>query len=367
MTKSNYDVIDIKQLKKLIRTNNYKVYIWGAYEIGQSLYKLMEKEDIANFVLGFCDSSPEKLAHKFCGLEVKKYEDLPKNDNILYIITSGSNGTILYDIIKQDGGLGIIFDLLTLLKYFELPILWRVDKIINETKKYLMTEKKYIDEIIYLKNLWADEKSKKIFEAIINFRETKNTTDIFNYLDSAKLQYLDPIIPFRDKEVILDVGAYTGDTLQNIQNSFKNKGLQFAQYIALEPMENAYNELSNYVQTQKFKNVKIINKGAWNKKETLSFDVNSVRSQINSAGEVKIQTDTIDNICKNTNITYLKMDIEGAMQTIIRDNPKCAISVYHEWDDLILIPLYLHKINPKYKLYLRFYTLTLDDVICYAL
>ena len=75
-------------------------------------------------------------------------------------------------------------------------------------------------------------------------------------------------------------------------------------------------------------------------------------------------------------VTFIKMDIEGAEleslkgagRIIIREQkPKLAICVYHKKEDIFDIPEYILSLNPKYKLYLRHYTLGEWDTVLYAI
>jgi len=78
---------------------------------------------------------------------------------------------------------------------------------------------------------------------------------------------------------------------------------------------------------------------------------------------------------KDENITFIKMDIEGAelnalkgaANIIARLRPKLAISVYHRPNHMIDIPLYLKSLIPDYKLYLRHYSIYPQETILYAI
>ena len=76
-----------------------------------------------------------------------------------------------------------------------------------------------------------------------------------------------------------------------------------------------------------------------------------------------IETITIDTFSNHRNlekVDFIKMDIEGseipaligATHTIKQHKPKLAISAYHKWDDLLLIPQLIHNIREDYKYYL---------------
>lgn len=74
-------------------------------------------------------------------------------------------------------------------------------------------------------------------------------------------------------------------------------------------------------------------------------------------------------------IDFIKMDIEGselaalqgAENTLIRDRPKLAISLYHRPDDFITIPQYLSLVLPDYSFHLEHYTIHNEETVLYGL
>ena len=71
----------------------------------------------------------------------------------------------------------------------------------------------------------------------------------------------------------------------------------------------------------------------------------------------------IDELFRETPLTFIKMDIEGAeygalrgaAKVIQRDRPILAICVYHTQNDIWRIPLLVWEMLPEHKLYLRAY------------
>lgn len=92
-------------------------------------------------------------------------------------------------------------------------------------------------------------------------------------------------------------------------------------------------------------------------------------------GEIIIHTDTIDAIAGEKNVTYIKMDVEGAelkslmgAETVInRNHPRMAISIYHSDEDMLDIIEYIRTKFPFYKLYVRHYTYFYADTVLYAI
>jgi FkbM family methyltransferase len=91
-------------------------------------------------------------------------------------------------------------------------------------------------------------------------------------------------------------------------------------------------------------------------------------------GDAFISVEALDNLLLDEPVTFIKMDIEGAeTQAIIgtadiikTQKPKMAICVYHRLEDIINIPFLLKELVPEYKIFLRHYSDTLLDTVCYA-
>lgn len=87
-----------------------------------------------------------------------------------------------------------------------------------------------------------------------------------------------------------------------------------------------------------------------------------------------IRTVKLDDFVRDTTVGFIKMDIEGAeyealkgaRDTIQRDRPFLAISVYHRRGDMIAIMDYLLSIVPEYRFWLRHHSSTTCDTVLYA-
>ncbi len=240
----------------------------------------------------------------------------------------------------------------------------------------------YITEVNRARDIWADQKSKDIYESIIKYRANEPFSLLYHYLDPLQNQYLDEVVQFSDNETIVDAGGFDINTIKRVSQYFEDKNLTYRKYMCIEPVPEFYQEICTDISELGLKNVVAINKAICNKKGIIEFKVYGACSRLldkpssDSNGVITVETDTIDNMCSDdTPITFLKMDIEGAelaalegaKNTIQRDKPKCAISVYHKPEDIFVIPLYLKQLNPDYKLYLRYYTPWLNEIVCYAI
>ena len=249
---------------------------------------------------------------------------------------------------------------------------------INEYKEYLLGNS---EELEFLYNKLADDFSKKTLDICLKGR-LSGELSYFRSIFTPKQYFCDGVVELTEQEVILDVGASYGDTLKDI---VKYTNSHFKKVYCFEPDERCLTELVKTKEELNLENVVIINKGAWDKSETLTFlsDSNGVSSKIT---ENHIETDKnreeiyiIETVCIDDiideKITFIKMDIEGAelkalqgAKRIIREHkPKLAICVYHRNEDLLEISRYLTELVPNYKLYLRHHSVGGTETVLYAI
>jgi len=90
-----------------------------------------------------------------------------------------------------------------------------------------------------------------------------------------------------------------------------------------------------------------------------------------------VETTSIDYLFeegKIPKVDFIKMDIEGAeltclkgaVQTIQKNKPKLAISVYHHLEDFLDIPEFIDSLNLGYRYYLRHFTIHKEETILFA-
>ena len=216
----------------------------------------------------------------------------------------------------------------------------------------------------------ADDRSRSVFENLISFR----TKSVWSCLkksagnDSVKTQYLVPELQFSDREIIVDCGAYTGDTAKLFFEKIPG-----CKVIALEPNEHNFELL----QQCKLEGLTAIKAGAWSEDTTLRFSDagrEDLGGKIDVSGTSVIEVKALDHLSECQSATYIKMDIEGAelealkgAENIIKSRtPKLAICIYHKPQDFFEIPLYIKKLNPDYKLYVHHHTRFFGETVLYA-
>ena len=237
-----------------------------------------------------------------------------------------------------------------------------------------------------IKNLLAmleDDRSKETLVVLI---KRYSMQSLFHQL-WEKIYYLDEqyypmdIVHLSNEESFVDCGAFNGDSMLTF---FKKVNYEFKEFFGFELekenydlIKEKYNCLDNNIQ----KKIMLFNKGVWDEKTKFQIEgKNDGSSKIIFEQEennfTKYQeVDSIDNLLLDKEITYIKMDIEGAelkalkgaKGLIIKNKPKLAISIYHKVEDIWAIPLYIKSIEPSYKIYLRHHTFLDQDTVCYAI
>jgi FkbM family methyltransferase len=117
--------------------------------------------------------------------------------------------------------------------------------------------------------------------------------------------------------------------------------------------------------------------GLYSSEQNVLFSNNASGSRQDKKGKICVKLVALDKYLSETErkeITYIKLDIEGSemealkgmCETISKYKPKLAICIYHKPTDLWEIPLYIKKLNPSYKLYIRQHH-PIYETVCYAI
>ncbi|MBB1271633.1 FkbM family methyltransferase [Psychromonas sp. SR45-3] len=232
------------------------------------------------------------------------------------------------------------------------------------------------EEINQALEILDDEQSKEVFLSLIHFRKTKNPTSI----QPAEFpDYFHPKVSPQKNDTIIDGGAWYGDSSLDFNNRLSTQ----CKILAFEPDIENFKKLQKTIITKNMSaSVTPVNAGLYNKKTSLYFKKeaeNDMQFQVQSEiSEHKIEVVSIDTFAQEKqleNIDFIKMDIEGseimalkgAVNTIIKDKPRLAICIYHEFDDLWKIPLLVKQLNPNYQLYLGHHSQNLFETVLYAI
>ncbi len=200
-----------------------------------------------------------------------------------------------------------------------------------------------------------EEESKEIFAGCVNFIYG-GELETLRGITTNKDEVFENILCLGENESYLDLGAYRGDTVEEF---LQHCGGKYGSITALEPDRRTFKKLCAYLENVPKSNA--YQKAIYSESKTLIFSSKAGRqSTISSNGE-EIEAVSVDELCGNKAVTYIKMDVEGAeieavegaKKTLKNQKPKLNIALYHRSRDIFEIPLKIAKINPEYKFYIR--------------
>ena len=222
-------------------------------------------------------------------------------------------------------------------------------------------------------NIFSDDYSKQEYVNQIDWRINGNFECISKPLD--QIQYFsNDLFSIIQNEIFLDCGAYDGDTLKSFLQFTNNS---FSSYYAFEPDPSNFNKLVDFNKSLPLEisnKIVLKNIAIGSKNEKIFFQSDSsIQSYVSEEGNIEIISKTIDSLSLSP--TFIKMDVEGfetdiifgAMNTISIFKPIIAISIYHKYDHLWRLPLALNALNKDYDFYLRNYSQTGWELVCYAI
>jgi FkbM family methyltransferase len=228
----------------------------------------------------------------------------------------------------------------------------------NNSCAFFEQNAKRVKQVI---DFFYDEESKKTFNKIVNFRQTGKKNDYISH--GRQTQYfINDFFTYGKNEVFIDCGAFDGDTVENF---LKLPNMEYEQIIAFEPCAENFKILEKKLNNHK---IMLINAGVYSKDDELyllDYQDGSMLSEVSTGAEASVKVKAIDNLENLKKVTFIKMDIEGAemealkgaKNTILRDKPRLAISIYHSDEDMLRIAEWIRTTVPEYKLYCRHHSL----------
>lgn len=345
-----------------------EVIIWGAADKGDLIFKLFQKYSNEHRILYYADNNQARLGEVKNGRKIISPNDVKEmaleNESLLIIIGT-ENLTIKkqllsYGIKEQNIDvkvLGIAKD------YFNFS---------ENTPFNIIKDNYNAYENVY--NNLEDSLSKQIYLGILNMKISLDNKYIEGLASPEEEQYFaKDLIKIMGNEVFVDCGSFNGDTL----NLFlENANENYSEYIAFEADKSIFNELNKKIVAEELVNITTYNLACWDKEEILKFQSGGTSGNVSFNGDIEVQANSLDNILKDSQVTFIKMDIEGAevnallgAEKLIKNNQSIlAICLYHDIEDYHKIPNLIKKFNPDYKIFIRHYRDLFDiETVCYAI
>ncbi|NVN88996.1 MAG: FkbM family methyltransferase [Desulfuromonadales bacterium] len=385
------------------------VALFGVGAVGRDLCQVLQLHGVQPVC--FCDNNPSEIGRHYSGVPVIPFAELKDScrNHLIVIASSVYESEIRRQLLEN----GFAAERLIPVSPIGKPALLGLGYYCHcayytENPRHALSMddlKNHQEELTTAYGLLADQKSRDIFIARLSlftspmdFSRFSNYISGFSELNEPEREafpfYVSPedygyfnndIARLEDGEVLIDGGSFNGLSAATFARTCENKGVAYRGIYCFEPDPGNFGLLKN--NTARLHDVTCIQKGLWSHATTLTFlsasecdpgavlEACSDKAPTPGAIRTEVQTIGIDEQFPDGDVTYIKMDVEGAeiealrgaAGVIERCRPKLAISAYHKHSDLYELPLLIHSLSPDYKLYLRHYGYTLFDLVLFAI
>lgn len=373
----SYELFLINDYKEFIR--KFKtVYLFGGGEDGRLaadfLWDVLENKEVY-FIDNDVKKHGKELYKGICCYGKEKMFGCDPN-NTLILITSTRNADEIYKELL--GEKPYVYQT----KYQDsdkLGLTYIDSSLIRHIYRYvrggynILNKNNIIQSFEYL----DDDESATVFYSIFlrGISGNKSQKEIFTMPQYFPKEILQRLCL---NEVFLDCGAADGDTIEMFRKFTNDK---FKAIYAFEMDREIYNKLLVNSQTQDNRIV-CFNAGisdgnrqvVYSKDGCPSYALMNPNSEKVGKAYLKSIDSLIDDRTIKEEITFVKMDIEGAEldalrgmeKMIINYKPKLAISIYHKWEDKWEIPIYIKSIVPEYSIIIRHHHRLNWETVLYA-
>lgn len=240
--------------------------------------------------------------------------------------------------------------------------------VIGSEDRVLLYEEN-MEKVEEIYQLLADEQSRDTIVAFMNVGRSGDTSywDTVNGPSEEKL--LDTgVLSYGEKENFIDVGAFTGDTIEKF---IQLCGGNYGSVLGIEADHKNFSVLQE--RCYSLTNVNVLNAAVCEQSGVKHFcGGNSESSYLSDNGTFEVKAVRIDDLKESEAVSLIKIStngfemevLEGALETIKKKKPK--LSYYCGREELWRIPLFLKSIVPEYRFYVRHYGIGMQALIGYA-
>ncbi len=344
----------------------------GAGNLGRQVLACLRKDGIEP--LAFVDNNPSLQGKSVEGVQILSRKQAAEKYGVsaTFVVTIWNTEHSFVQTRKELTELSCqkVVSAVTLRwKYAEalLPFFW-LDVPSKTTKSATLIKSAF--------SLWGDEFSRREYLAQLKFR-ILGEFDSLSAPVPTESYFPDDLFDLLPDERFIDCGAFDGITVKHFlkrQKEFSGK------IVAYEPDPANFELLKQYISSLAngiAGNIMPLPYAIGAKHEKVHFDATgTMGSTISSHGKLEVECITLDEDLISLQIppTYVKMDIEGgelnalagARDLISGEIPILAICLYHRFDDLWRIPLFIHSLTNKYQFFLRPHEIEGWQLVCYA-
>ena len=221
---------------------NNGVIIWGASKGGLMTLRKLQKYGVP--VKFFVDIDKNKQGTKLKEIPILSPDIIKKDDFV--VIGTMHVKEVVNSLKELDVG-----DYASALHYSIFDI---------DGTSFLIEFDKFLNVLEFL----SDETSRKNYMNLLAYSVDNDIKHIHDSISDYQ-QYFHPHVSPEDDDVIVDGGAYTGDTINEIMKSIGNR----CKIYAFEPDRKIFSKLEN--KHKDFANIVLENYGLWHKNTVVEF------------------------------------------------------------------------------------------------
>lgn len=348
MNKLPYFVQETQSVWDVLAQETRPIALYGMGDGAEKILQVCADRNIT--ISGIFASDEFVRGHSFAGYEVKKRSQLEQElgDFVAVIAFASSRPEVL-----------TLFDDLDRTHTTYAP-----DVPVAEGALFdIAFAQEHCEQLEQAYEMMADEHSKQVFAATVNFKLSGKLHWLREYTDDRQFAFEHYLKPHK-QEHFVDLGAYNGDTVRELLSYTDG---EYASILAVEPDKKTFKKLKKYAEQAQLENIQLVNAGAWNEVGEMTFAGKAGRNSVltpvmntvsHDKKTVSIPVETVDHLLDGAPCTMLKLDVEGAeyqalqgaRQTICTWKPRISLSAYHRSEDLYELPLLLHEMCPDVKI-----------------
>lgn len=344
-------------------TQRDPVWIFGCGRFGRDVAKALIAEGFR--VSGFIESQPH--LSEIDGLSIRAADSLTYTELGDQLVLGVFNREVSYSRLIRDWELD---------RFKRLQLPWDTYAQVGRHLgwRYWLSDpsvlKDFDERLERVVEGLADSTSRETLRRIFHFRLGEDLAySDFRHQDSQYFNSL-TLVPRVCEGWFVDGGAYDGDSFEQ----FFSSTIQSDAALLFEPEPDNYQKLitREVVRTSR----------AFCLPLALSDRARQLRfrgsfgeaASVDPSGDTVIQAVALDDVCHGQNVGFLKLDVEGAEREAIQgaarvirsSRPVLAMSLYHRFDDLWVLPELLSKICENYAFYVRQHYFNSFDCVLYA-
>ena len=266
-----------------------KVFLYGAGNLGKTLYRVIKNKEIGSNIVCFLDRNV--ITRRIEGLAVVDPFTEPLDKANAVVVVSIFNRDVDFLALKEQLMALGFENVMSIIAFYPCYANELGDWYwLSGNKDYLHNE----EDILTVSSLWSDEKSRKIFSSVVKARISDNY-ELLPEKDPIGDQYFSKDVPLRNYGTFIDCGAYDGDTLDGMNK----RGIKLENYCAFEPDLSNFAKLSGKLKKYDQKAV-LFPCGVYSQTTQLRFAANgSEGSAIQPDGDTIISCIALDDALIN--------------------------------------------------------------------